>query len=195
VGSVPGARSSDKRLVDEMETLEILTDMLVGPVEPFTAKGSLSQPVVSNRSCRPTVDFSRSMFSRSRSYASVLKILIGANNNRGGRDRAGIRLTVGTKLDGHRLRVSGQSHRLCPADRTGLVRLPTMFFVLTTGRPTGRSTPYPGVGPKHTSVVSSACECPAENSRISWRIARPTATGPPDNWAIRLMSRWLVWWS
>ena len=36
--------------------VQILTDMLVGPVEPFAGKGALSQPVVSNRSCRPTVD-------------------------------------------------------------------------------------------------------------------------------------------
>ena len=79
------------------------------------------------------------------------------------------------------------------ADFRSFLRLPATFFVLTTGDPTGRSTPYPGVGPKHTRVMSSACECPAENSRISWRIARPTATGPPDDWATRLRRRWLLW--
>ena len=36
--------------------VQILADMLVGPVEPFTGKGSLSQPVVSNRSRRPGVN-------------------------------------------------------------------------------------------------------------------------------------------
>jgi hypothetical protein len=48
---------------------------------------------------------------------------------------------------------------------------------------------YSGAGPKHTRVMSSACEWPAENSRISWRIARPTSPGPPPAWATRLIRR------
>ena len=40
--------------------------------------------------------------------------------------------------------------------------------------------------------MSSAWEWPAENSRMSWRIARPTASGPPGDSASRLSRRRLL---
>jgi len=83
-----------------------------------------------------------------------LETRLGANGvrgarNRGGRDRAGIRLTVGTKLDGHRLRVSGQSHRLCPTDCTGLVQLDSTSS--STSRATAPSRRSP------TTITSASC--------------------------------------
>ncbi len=35
-------------------------------------------------------------------------------------------------------------------------------------------------GPKQMSVMSSTCVCPAENSRMSCKIARPIVSGPPE---------------
>ena len=45
------------------------------------------------------------------------------------------------------------------------------------------------IGPKQIRVMSSAWAWPAENSRMSWRIARPTASGPPGDSASRLSRR------
>ena len=49
--------------------------------------------------------------------------------------------------------------------------------------PVRRARPVPvhePSGPKQMRVMSSTWTWPAENSRMSWRMARPTASGPPE---------------